>query len=204
MRAKLETAAGNPENQDRGAVIESSIGLVLVVADGAGGQSGGAAAAIMAVESVRKEANELCDANACVTLLQDIDQAICKDRVAGETTCALTVVTQAAVYGASVGDSGVWIIRESGFKNLTERQAHKPLIGSGSARPSPFEYERTDGDSLLLATDGLLKYTKSERIIAICRNDHGSEVPRRLIKLVLYPSGALPDDVTVIFASSDS
>ncbi len=201
MRAKLETAAGNPENQDRGAVIESSIGLVLVVADGAGGQSGGAAAAIMAVESVRKEAEELCDANACVTLLQDIDQAICKDRVAGETTCALTVVTQASVYGASVGDSGVWIIGDSGLVDLTERQVRKPLLGSGGAWPSPFKCKRTDRDSLLLATDGLLKYTGSERIIAICRNDDGSQIPRRLIELVRYPSGALPDDVTVIFAS---
>jgi len=78
MRAKLETAAGNPENLDRGAVIESSIGLVLVVADGAGGQSGGTAAAIMAVGSVRQEANELRDANACVTLLRDIDQPSAK------------------------------------------------------------------------------------------------------------------------------
>ena len=121
MRAILETAAGNPENLDRGAVIESSIGLVLVAADGAGGQSGGTAAAIMAVASVRQEANELRDANARVTLLRDIDQAICKDRVVGETTCALAVVTPGAVYEASVGDSGVWIISERGLINLTER-----------------------------------------------------------------------------------
>jgi len=57
MRAKLETAAGNPENLDRGAVIESSIGLVLVAADGASGQSAGAAAAMVAAASVRQEAN---------------------------------------------------------------------------------------------------------------------------------------------------
>ena len=45
MRAKLETAARNPENQDRGAVIEASVGLIMVVADGASGQSGDAEAA---------------------------------------------------------------------------------------------------------------------------------------------------------------
>ena len=45
MRATLESAVGNSEIQDGGAVIEASIGLVLVVADGAGGLSGGAEAA---------------------------------------------------------------------------------------------------------------------------------------------------------------
>ncbi len=204
MRAKLETAAANPENQDRGVVIEASIGLVMVVADGAGGQSGGAEAAAMAIELVRQRSNEHCNANACVALLQSMDQAISKDRVAGETTCALAVVTRDGLYGASVGDSRVWVINESGFTNLTERQSRKPFIGSGSAWPSPFECTITDGDSLLLATDGLLKYTSSEQIIAVCRDEMASQVPRRLIELVRYPSGALPDDVTVIFACSDS
>jgi len=204
MRARLETATGNPENQDRGAIIESSVGLVMVVADGAGGQSGGAGAATMAVELVRQKANELRDASACVALLRSMDQAVCQDRVAGETTCALAVVARVGIYGASVGDSGVWVITEGGLINLTERQSRKPFIGSGSAWPSPFEHKLTERDSLLLATDGLLKYTGSERIVAICRDELGSHVPRTLIELVRYRSGALPDDVTVIFASSDS
>ncbi len=200
MRAKLETAAGNSENQDRGAIIDASVGLVMVVADGAGGQSGGAEAAAMAVELVRQKANGLCDTSACVRLLQSMDQAVCQDRVAGETTCALAIVTHASVCGASVGDSGVWVINESGFSNLTERQSRKPFIGSGSSWPTPFEFQITDKDWLLLATDGLLKYTGPERIVAVCRNQEPSEVPRRLIELVRYASGALPDDVTVIFA----
>ncbi len=204
MRFAFETAAGNPENQDRGEIIESGVGLVLAVADGAGGLSGGTEAATMAMELVHQNANELRNSSVCVALLQRMDQAICQDRVAGETTCALAVVTGAGVYGASVGDSGVWVVNESGVVNLSERQSRKPFIGSGGAWPTPFEYNITDRDSLLLATDGLLKYAGSERIVAICRNEVGSQVPRRLIELVRYPSGALPDDVTVIFASSDS
>jgi len=200
MRAILETAAGNLENQDRGAVLNSSAGLVLVVADGAGGQSGGTAAATLAVGLVHQRANELRNLNSCVSLLQKMDQTIYKDRVAGETTCALAVATEAAIYGASVGDSGVWVINESSFVNLSERQSRKPFIGSGSAWPLPFECMRTGKESLLLATDGLLKYTSSERIITVCREHKPSEVPRRLIELVRYPSGALPDDATVIFA----
>jgi len=204
MRAAIETGAGNPENQDRGAVIDSSAGLVLVVADGAGGLSGGKEAAVMAVDLVRQKANDLRDANSCLTLLEHMDQIVCKDRVAGETTCAVAVVTEAQVYGASVGDSGVWVINENGFTTLTEGQSRKPFIGSGQAWPVSFEYKRAGGEALLLATDGLLKHTSSERIIEACCNNDPSEIARKLIELARYPSGALPDDVTVIFVNQDS
>jgi serine/threonine protein phosphatase PrpC len=110
-------------------------------------------------------------------------------------------VTEATIYGASVGDSGVWVIREGGYLDLTERQSRKPFIGSGSAWPVAFEYKSTGKEALLLATDGLLKYASPERIIAVCQSPETSEVPRRLIELVRYPSGALPDDVTVIFTN---
>ena len=202
MRATLETVAGSPENQDRAAVIESSVGLVLVVADGAGGRSGGTEAAAMAIESVRQSASRLADASACAELLHKMDQAIRDDKVAGETTCAMAIVTEHAIYGASVGDSGVWVLNNGRFMNLTEQQSRKPFIGSGSAWAVPFDYKITGMESLLLGTDGLLKYAAPERIISICTAPEPSDVPRKLIELVRYPSGALPDDVTVIFAKA--
>jgi PPM family protein phosphatase len=198
MKAILETEAGNPENEDRGAVIESSAGLVLVVADGAGGRSGGAEAAAMAVRLVRERAHELQDANGCVSLLQWMDQIMARDGSAGETTCALAVVTEEWIYGASVGDSGVWVIGESQFTDLTKAQSRKPFVGSGSAWPILFAHKQTFAERLLLATDGLLKYSSSDRIIAACRNQDHVEATRGLINLVRYPSGSLPDDVTVI------
>lgn len=54
------------------------------------------------------------------------------------------------------------------------------------------------GSCLLLATDGLLKYTAPDRIRAACLQNSPGEAARKLIELVRYPSGALPDDVTVI------
>ncbi len=200
MNALLQTVAGSSENQDRGAVVESSAGLVLVVADGAGGRTGGAEAAAMAVELVRQNAQELRDSDSCVRLLEQMDRIIAKDGTAGETTCALAVVTETQVYGASVGDSGVWVISESGFSDLTRGQARKPFIGSGAAWPISFAYDRTGAETLLLATDGLLKYTSSDRIATTCRNHDQAEAARGLIESVRYPSGALPDDVTVILA----
>src|SRR5215471_1722208 len=202
MKAAIETAGGESENQDRAAIIETGPGLVIVVADGSGGLSGGKEASTLAVEIVRKAANELHDSNSCVMLLQQMDQAVEEDKIAGETTCALAVVTESQIYGASVGDSGVWVINEDRFTNLTAGQSRKLFIGSGVACPVPFDHTREDNESLLLTTDGLLKYASRERIMETCRERAPpDEIARRLIELVRYRSGALPDDVTVIFAS---
>jgi serine/threonine protein phosphatase PrpC len=198
--ATLRTAAGNPENQDRGAVIPCGPRLVLVIADGAGGLSGGAEAAEMAVSLVRQDAELLVDSGCCSSALQKMDQSITRDTQAGETTCALAVVSDEQVFGASVGDSGVWVIGETGLTDLTRGQSRKPFIGSGSAWPAPFARPAVSGEYLLLATDGLLKYAPPERIVAACRGCAAEAAAQRLIELVRYPSGALPDDVTVILA----
>lgn len=199
-RATFRTAAGNPENQDRGAVIPCGPRLVLVVADGAGGLSGGARAAEMAASFVRQDAELLVDSGCCLSALQKMDRSITRDPVAGETTCALAVVTDEQVFGASVGDSGVWVIGETELTDLTRGQSRKPFIGSGSAWPVPFAKPKVSGEYLLLATDGLLKYAPPERIVAACRGCAAEAAAQRLIELVRYPSGALPDDVTVILA----
>ncbi len=198
--AFLATADGNPENQDRGAVIDSEVGLVLIVADGAGGQSGGTEAAVMAVEWVRQRVHELADAEACADVLRRMDRAISDDRLAGETTCVLAVITAETIYGASVGDSGAWVVGGNGIANLTEGQVRKPFLGSGAAWPVAFSYRRAENETLLLATDGLLKYTSAERIKAICVSNNAGEASQQLIALVRTASGALPDDVTVIVA----
>ena len=132
MKPILLTAAGNPENQDRGLIVHEGPRTVLCVADGAGGLSGGAQAASMAVEAVRQNASLMIDAESCTEVLRKMDAAIAQDSIAGETTCALAVVTPGEIFGASVGDSGVWLIPERGDSiNLTQGQQRKPFIGSG-------------------------------------------------------------------------
>ncbi len=201
MNPILLTAAGNPENQDRGAIIVRGRSLVLVVADGAGGLSGGTEAAVVAVEFVRKHAERLGDATSCAAILQEIDQHVAQDSIAGETTCALAVVTGDRIFGSSMGDSGVWLIGETEFTDLTRLQTKKPFIGSGSAWPVTFEHNNASGGQLLMATDGLLKYASPDRIIEVCRRNSSDETARQLIELVRYPSGGLPDDLTVIVCS---
>jgi PPM family protein phosphatase len=200
MNPILLTAAGNPQNQDRGLIVQDGPQVVLCVADGAGGLSGGAEAAILAADMVRQNASLLVNEYACAELLRNMDAAVAKDSIAGETTCALAVLTSEEVFGASVGDSGIWIILKDGdHLNLTQAQQRKPFIGSGTAWPVPFRHARAAG-CLLLATDGLLKYTSAERILAACREHSVDVAGQRLIELVRYPSGALPDDVTLILA----
>ena len=198
MKPVLLTAAGNLDNQDRGIVIHNAQTIVLCVADGAGGRSGGLEAAIMATDIVRQNASALNTPASCSELLQRMDDAVAKDRIAGETTCALAVLTSDRIYGASVGDSGIWLISEEPNPiDLARGQQRKPFIGSGSARAIPFDHPVQRG-FLLLATDGLLKYADPTRIRETCRQPPIEFAAQQLIELVRYRSGDLPDDVTVI------
>ena len=201
MNAIIQTVAGNPENQDRGLIQHDGPRIILCVADGAGGRSGGAEAASMAVKLIRENAFLLGNADSCVEALRKMDEAIAKDSIAGETTCALAIVTPEEIFGASVGDSGVWWIPESGnHLNLTQEPSSANLSLVLAMRGQfHFDHTRLEPGSLLLATDGLLKYTSAEHIIGTCR-EHPAEVgaAQRLIELVRYPSGRLPDDVTLI------
>ena len=198
MKPILLTAAGNPENQDRGLVIHDGPRVALCVADGAGGLSGGTEAANMAVEMVHENVSVMSKDELCVEVLRKMDATIANDPIAGETTCALAVVTPEEMFGASAGDSGIWLIPVAGaYADLTRAQQRKPFIGSGSAWPVPFRHPM-QGGTLLFATDGLFKYTSAERIIGTCRDNPPDVAAQRLIELVRYPSGALPDDVTII------
>lgn len=198
MKPILITEAGNRENQDRGLIISAGIRVVLCIADGAGGRNGGTEAAVMATDFVRQHAARAINAGACVELLRQMDGAIARDNHAGETTCVLAVVTPTEVFGASVGDSGAWLIPATGdWINLTQAQQRKPFIGAGGVQPIPFWHLATNG-SLLMATDGLFKYTSPKQVVTACREHPTDVAARKLIQLVRYPSGALPDDVTII------
>src|ERR1041385_1526808 len=122
MDPVLKTAAGNPENQDRGVTLRNAAGWVLAVADGAGGLSGGTEAALMAIRLVREHAERLLDSAACAAVLREMDQRIAADAKAGETTCVIAVLTVDQILGASVGDSCAWMIGPTEITNLTLAQ----------------------------------------------------------------------------------
>ena len=93
----------------------------------------------MAVELVRQNVSLMSNADFCVEVLRKMDAAVANDQIAGETTCALAIVTPEEIFGASVGDSSIWLIPETGaHAELTRAQQRKPFIGFGSVWPVPY------------------------------------------------------------------
>ena len=194
-------ASAGAHGDDRGAVWSLDDAVIFVVADGAGGLSGGAAAAELLIEIAREAASARPRASdpsgAWAEVLRQADVLLEQDGRAGETTAVIVEISDNLISGASVGDSGAWVISPDGIDDLTRGQHRKPRLGSGRARPSPFSRPKLNG-TLLVATDGLFNYANPERIAAAARTPDIDEAGRALVQLVRLPSGGLQDDVAVV------
>jgi serine/threonine protein phosphatase PrpC len=189
------------EGQDRVEVMRLGDVTVMVVADGSGGMSGGAQAAEHALREIMKAARRrtLSDQTSWTSMLADADSEVA--RRTGQ--CAVVAVALVAdrIVGASVGDCGAWLVTVNGIDDLTDTQVRKPLLGSGEAVPVAFEAVLRDS-TLLLATDGLLKYGRRDRIAVLARGADLQVAVQLLAELPRLRSGALPDDVGVILCRS--
>jgi serine/threonine protein phosphatase PrpC len=111
----ISTAVANSRAapEDRLLVERVGAGLLVVVADGAGGMSGGARAADLLVARVRATVNPetISDglSRALSWALLRADHQIAADPAAGETTATALIVTSDEIIGASVGDSEAWL-----------------------------------------------------------------------------------------------
>jgi serine/threonine protein phosphatase PrpC len=192
--------AGGKDLQDRAEIIFRGSNLVLVVADGAGGMSGGAEAAQFLVEGVKKQIGSMSiNSDGLNEFLTSLDREMAAAGIYGETTGVVVVLSDKGIFGASVGDSGAFIFSEAGLENLTASQIRKPFLGSGRAIPVPFTRGLLKG-TLLVATDGLLKYTSFEKIAAAILATDLDSAANKLIELVRFQSGALPDDISILLA----
>jgi serine/threonine protein phosphatase PrpC len=202
MVIDTDTVEGSyrPETEDRLRVFTIGDGVVIAIADGMGGRAGGAAAADVFVRVAQAEVSRLgCadDPLAWDRVLTLADREIQADRAAGETTAVIVAATPRGISGASVGDSAAWVITDDHVWDLTAAQQHKPGLGVGMARPTPFRGKTVPGATLLVATDGLVKYADREAIARVVREPPFVGAARRLVELVRPPSGRLPDDVAV-------
>jgi serine/threonine protein phosphatase PrpC len=192
-------ASGRRNSEDRGAVFEDERGFVVVVADGAGGMRGGATASDALVSAVRSSGWDVDSAWAGIFRATDESLAA---HLAGETTGVAIALTAVELVGVSTGDSEAWVIDGTSIDDLTIGQK-KHRLGSGRAVPTPFRRARLDG-TLVVATDGLFKYSSADRIVAVVNGSPFADVARALTELVRLPSGSFQDDVGVVVVRAAS
>lgn len=187
----------NGENaQDRVWVRRFEDRAVLALADGAGGRGGGAEAADLAIEIISQFASGLYSQDDCAAALYKAHSIVQKNPKAGETTAVVAVAKGHELFGASIGDSGAWLVSEDSVDDLTAHQNRRPFLGSGDAIPVSFSRPSLEG-TLLVASDGLLRYAPRDMICWTIRKSPFDVVCKELVRLVRYPSGALPDDVGI-------
>jgi PPM family protein phosphatase len=195
------TLAHRVENGGRGEdrVLVEHFGsrTLVVVADGAGGTGGGAAAAAMAcsMAAQRFRAQGAGTAEDWARCLYEVDRALVQ--TGGQCTAVVVEISEGRVFGASVGDSGAWMLNGKPVIDLTENQHRKPLLGSDEAMPMGFGPIECSG-RLLIATDGLFKYATESEIATRAMGGSVNEAVARLIAGVRLRSGALQDDVGIV------
>lgn len=135
--AQLSSAGGRAANEDRVGVAERANAVLLAVADGLGGHSGGALAAQTAIETVihafqRVRQARLADPFAflALTLLKAHRAVVARARahvppLEARTTCVLCLVQDGYAYWAHVGDSRLYHFR--GTRLLARTEDHSAI-----------------------------------------------------------------------------
>jgi serine/threonine protein phosphatase PrpC len=194
----LIVQSANPECQVRAEVIPASGRAVLVLADGAGGISGGAHAAERFVNWLREAEGKLQAAEDCIRLLEAVDREMARHKPGGETAGMVVIVDSSRIFGASVGDATAWFFTNEGAGELTYGQQHQPLLGSGAvATPRGFSWPVEDG-TVVAASDGLWNYTNVAAVSSRVRTRDSEDLAPRLAELARLRSGTFPDDVAIV------
>lgn len=186
----VEVASAGITGQDRASVFVRPRGLVISLANGAGGTNNGALAAQALVDAV--------EATSWGTDWSGVIESLDRDvtRLAhGQTTAVVLSLDTQGITGCSVGDSGAWLVRDEVI-DLTDGQVRKPLVGGGCL-PFVFRAGPIGNATLIVASDGLLRYAKQQDIVRIARGPDLPTAARTLVELVRLPSGAL-QDVSVV------
>ena len=168
----------------------------VVIGGGSAGYSGAAAAAMAcSIAAQRLRTGGTGTAEDWARCLYEADQTVV--RTGGQCTAVVVEISEGRVVGASVGDSGAWLLTGNAIVDLTENQHRKPLLGSDEALPMGFGPIELSG-RLLIATDGLFKYATEGDIAQQARALSVNDAVDKLIAGVRLLSGALQDDVAII------
>ncbi len=194
-------------SEDRVAVhARQDGGLVVALADGAGGLPGGGAAADVVLAAVNDAVQGHYvpkSAEGWARLLAETDLRIQTASGAGETTAVvLAIDSPEHVVGASCGDSGALIVADDGsVDDLTSGQRRKLRLGSGRVEPVPFERRGPLGGTIVVATDGLLAFARPQAIARVVAERLDLEAVADELVRAVRPRGGigdLLDDLAVV------
>jgi protein phosphatase len=235
LRGAAATACGpvRRENQDAFRLVPlEGVGLVLVLADGMGGHSGGGEAAEAAVTAAAEWLG-VADGGAgrlgeAVSLANGAVAEV-RRQLGGNpgTTMVVAVITGGRLSLAHVGDSRAYLLRNGEAIQLTadhsvtgervragtldpEVARHDPrrnyvtraLLGD-PVEPDLSEMELTSGDVVVLCSDGLWEPLADREIAGLAGGEASpGEASRRLVDAAL--SAGSTDNVTAVVARLDS
>jgi protein phosphatase len=206
-------------------------GRLAIIADGMGGHEGGQEASRLAVETVREVYESDAGDDAQIALVESFAAAHRRIQDYAErhplfqgmgTTCTAFVLRGRQLYFAHVGDSRLYLLRDSHILRLTrdhsyvgrlvesglvraedaERHPQRHILtaalGSGSevaVDSAPQGVPVQDGDHLLLCTDGLWGVVTEQELEIAVRGNSPAESCAGLVKLARQRGG--PDNITV-------
>ncbi|NVB83833.1 MAG: SpoIIE family protein phosphatase [Kofleriaceae bacterium] len=178
--------------QDRAGATAGDDNVLVVLSDGAGGTGDGEMAAELVVEAVLY--GDPSDSG-WVDELAMFDDELAER--GAQATSVIVEVSADRIRGASVGDSGAWLVRGAEIDDLTADQRRKPLLGAG-AEVVAFERGPLAGGTLIVASDGLFRYAKAADIARAATGPDLDAAARAMIELVRLPTGELQDDVSIV------
>ncbi|MFT0625785.1 PP2C family protein-serine/threonine phosphatase [Ectopseudomonas guguanensis] len=186
------------ENQDSCYIKSAGQSVVAVVADGVGGNNGGAVASRMAIDVFIKGLDEGLTPSECLLAAHDeiVNQSSRDESLRGmATTLTAVICKDGALEGVHCGDSRAYILRGNGVKQLTKdhtevaRLLAEGLITKEAAINYPrknildsalgthkklhyqeFGFELEDGDRLILVTDGIYSEINKKELVDISKS----------------------------------
>ncbi len=199
-------------------------GKWAVVADGMGGHNGGETASAMTVEEIKKSMSQGIGLKEAIENANTIvyKRATENPELLGMgTTAVLCEVLNDRVNIAYAGDSRAYLFRDGALRQLTkDHSIVQQLIDSGTITKEQAKYhpqrnlitravgtemtievdtvteEFTDGDSLLICSDGLSSYVDENEILNILKTGRSSEIILSLIDAANNAGGK--DNITAV------
>lgn len=217
LQASQATDRGKvrPENEDRALVEFRGKDLVVAVADGVGGERGGAIASETAVstlaaayfEQPRKDPGE-----ALASAMKLANDAVLGAAEQQKLPGAATTVVAAAVRGrklaiANLGDSRAYVWRRGGIRQVTTdhtgSRARSITRFAGDPRgvhPDMFVESLDPGDRLLLCSDGVTNHVPDADLGRLVGEGDADMAAQRIVRAAVERGGL--DNATAVVVVS--